>query len=148
MSQKNVEVVRRFEELMIPSLESKDSARARGGFEEVLTLLDPDVVFVVASSIPHGGEWVGHEGFMKMCGTFRTAWNHIHPGHLEYVDAGGDQVIIVIDGVTFQSKETGKTVRHNMIELVTVRDGKITRFVPYYWDTALLVEAYGGVHVA
>jgi ketosteroid isomerase-like protein len=32
-----------------------------------------------------------------------------------------------------------------MIEIVTVRDGKITELVPYYWDTARLVKACGGV---
>lgn len=148
MSQENVEVVRRFEGMMIPSLETGDRASARGGFENVLELLDPEVELIVASSLPHGGEWIGHEGFMNMCQTFRAAWNHLHPGHLEYIDAGEAHVVIVIDGVTFQSKETGKTVSHQMIELFTVRNGKITSLVPYYWDTALLVQACNGAHSA
>jgi ketosteroid isomerase-like protein len=144
MSQENVEVVKRFEELMIPSLGEDDNAAARAGFNEVMKLLDPDVRFVVADSIPHGGEWVGHEGFLQMCETFQNAWNHIDGGNLEYFDLGGDRVLIVVDP-TFQSKETGETITHLMIEIVTVRDGKITELVPYYWDTARLVRACGGV---
>jgi len=145
MAQENVEVVKRFEEMMIPSLGAKDSSRARGGFHEVLELLDPEIVLTVASSLPHGGEWLGHDGFLKMCETFRGAWNHIDGGHLDYFDGGDDRVIIVVDP-TFQSKATGKTIHHRMVEIFSVQNGKITRLVPYYWDTALLVEACGGVH--
>ncbi len=115
MAQENVEVVRRFEEMMIPSLGAKDSSHARGGFDEVLELLDPEIVLTVASSL------------------------------LEYFDGGDDRVIIVVDP-TFQSKATGKTIHHRMVEIFSVQNGKITRLVPYYWDTALLVEACGGVH--
>ncbi len=139
----NIELWKKFLATMIPTLGVADSSVARKGMEETLALLDPDFVCPAAFSIPHGGVWRGHEGFVKMGETFREAWIHHGSSH-EFFDLGDGRILIIIEP-TFESKATGETITHKMIEIVTFRDGKITEIVPYYWDTVPLVEAGGGV---
>jgi len=45
VSQENIEVVQRFESLMVPSLEETDEDAAQHRQEEILSILDPEVVF-------------------------------------------------------------------------------------------------------
>jgi ketosteroid isomerase-like protein len=35
-----------------------------------------------------------------------------------------------------------------MVELITVRNGKIVDFIPFYWDTVQIAEAAGGIETA
>ena len=56
MSKANVDVVKRFEELM----EAHEAHRnTTGDYAPVLELLDSDISVRVCESLPHGGEWVG-----------------------------------------------------------------------------------------
>jgi ketosteroid isomerase-like protein len=147
MSQENVEVVKRFETMMVPSLQEEDEATAQGGFEQILELLDENVAFRPTPSLPHGGDWIGHDGFFKLGEAFIAAWELPTGVEFEYLDGGGDKVVILarFDSV---SRHTGKTVEFKMVEIVTVRDGKITELVPYYYDTIPIVEAAGLLETA
>ena len=75
MSQENIEVVQRFESLMVPSLEETDHDAAHRRQEEILAILDPEVVFFATPSLPHGGTYVGHDAFFKMGEQFRDLWD-------------------------------------------------------------------------
>jgi hypothetical protein len=35
-----------------------------------------------------------------------------------------------------------------MVELITVRNGKIVDFIPFYWDTVQLAQGAGGLEAA
>jgi uncharacterized protein len=144
VSKENVDVVKRFESLMVPSLEEGDAAVGGGGLDQVLELLDPDVAFHACTSIPHGGDYVGHERFLKMCDQFRELWNLVGGVELEYLD-GGDDRVITLASFTAQSRHTGRSVPIRMVEVVTVRNGKIAELVAYYYDTAPIIEAGGGI---
>ena len=144
MSKENVEVVKRFESLMVPSLEERDATVAEGGFDQVLALLDPQVAFHASPSIPHGGDYIGHDRFLRMCDQFRELWNLVGAVDLEYLDAGDDRVI-TLASFTAESRHTGRSVPIRMVEVVTVRNGKITELVAYYYDTVPIIEAGGGV---
>ena len=144
MSSENVEVVKRFESLMVPSIEEDDARAAGSGFDQVLALLDPDVTFHATSSLPHGGKYTGHDSFLKMCEQFRDLWDLVGGVELQYIDGGGDKVI-TLASFTAESKHTGKTVPVRMVEEVTVRDGKIVELVAYYFDTVPIIEAGGGI---
>jgi len=147
MSQENVEIVKRFETMMVPSLEEEDESAAQGGFEQILELLDENVAFRPTSVLPHGGDWIGHDGFMKMGEAFSKAWDLVDGVNFEYLDGGGDKVVILAS-FTITSRETGRSVPVRMVEIVTVRDGKITELVPYYYDTIPIVEAAGRLETA
>jgi len=140
-----LDVVMRFESLMVQRLRTEDGVSAEERSRQILELLDPDIVFHVTPSLPHGGDHVGHDGFFELGEAFTRTWNLIEGGNHEYVDAGDNRVIVLTNPSVFQSKETGRVVSFRMVELVTVRNGKITEFIPFYWDTVAMVEAAGGV---
>src|SRR4051794_24716406 len=124
MSQDNVEVVKRFESMMVPSLDDDDPQAAEKGFQEILQLLHPDVAFHATKSIPHGGDYIGYDSFRNMSEQFRELWELVGGVELEYVDGGGDRVF-TLASFTMQSRHTGRRVPVQMVEVVTVRDGKI-----------------------
>jgi ketosteroid isomerase-like protein len=144
VSQENVDVVKRFEELMVPSLEEVDASAAERRMKQIFGLLDPDVAFHATPSLPHGGDYVGHEMFVKMGEQFRELWDLKGDVDLEYVDAGGDRVI-TLASFTIESRHTGRSVPVTMVEVVTVRDGRIAELVAYYVDTVPIIEAGGGI---
>jgi len=143
VSQENVDVVRRFEQLMVPALEESDAETSDRRLEQVKALLDPDVIFHASPTIPHGGTYRGYEAFFKMGEQFRDLWD-ISPGvELEYIDGGGDRVITIAKW-TGISKLTGRAVPVDMIEVLTIKDGRIKELRAYYEDTAALSEAADG----
>jgi hypothetical protein len=140
MSEENVEIVRRFQKLMVES-HARDDRTPAGGWGQVLDLLDPAISVPVCPSLPHGGDWVGHDGYLKMIEQV-TKWRTTIGGQRSsyILDAGEDHVLLVI---TFESKsvKTGRTFPIRMVELYTLRDGKITELIPYYWDIAPMLAA-------
>ena len=147
MSKENVEVVKRFESLMVSSIEHQHASGARGGFDQVLQLLDPGVVFRATTSLPHGGEFVGHDSFLKMGEQFRNLWKIVGRIDFEYLD-GGDDKVVTLASFTMESRRTGRSVPVRMVEIVTVRGGKIAELVAYYHDTVPIIEAGGGIRAA
>jgi ketosteroid isomerase-like protein len=143
VSQENVNVVKRFEQLMVPSLEETDPEASERRLAEVLAILDPDVVMYASPTIPHGGTYRGYDAFFKMGEQFRDMWDISDGVELRYIDGGGDLVITLAkwNGV---SRLTGKTAPVDMVEVVTVRDGRIKELRAYYEDTLVLSEAADG----
>jgi uncharacterized protein len=108
---------------------------------EMLDLIDPEFVIPVADSLPYGGRHLGREGFLTMGRRFAETWtilDHHHPS--EFLDIGEGRVL-VRNGPVFQSRLTGKSVAFEMVEVLTVRNGKLVSLVPYYFDTVQLLEA-------
>lgn len=131
MSQDKIEVVKRFEHLMT---EHESTEHPTGDYAEVLETLDPHVVVRVAASLPHGGEWVGHDGFIEMSNAVVGARRVTEPPEFTYLDGGGDYVIVLIS-FSHEVLNTGDKDSMRMVEVFTVRDGKITSLDPYYDDT-------------
>lgn len=128
MSQANVALVRRFEELMLLGPQSEHEP-----YKDVLELLAPDVRFRVGPSLPHAGEWTGHDGFLRMIGLVGAARRVTDPS-FTYLDAGDEHVVVLIafDHEVVATGERGVT---RMVEVITVRDDKIASLDPYYDDT-------------
>ena len=82
MSQKNVEIVRR---------EMEYSKRT----DEVLwDVVDPEIE-IHDHDVPDGDVFRGHAGWLKWESTFDDAWEHVSVEPEEYVDAGGDKVVLL-----------------------------------------------------
>jgi ketosteroid isomerase-like protein len=143
MSQENINVVRRFEELMVPALDESDAHASQKRLEEIKAILDPDVVFYASPTIPHGGTYRGYDAFFKMGEQFRDLWDISAGVELKYVDGGGDTVITLAKW-TGVSKLTGKAVPVDMVEVLTLKDGRITELRAYYEDTVALSQAADG----
>jgi ketosteroid isomerase-like protein len=139
-----IDVVKRFEDLMVPSLEETDAEASERRLAEITAILDPNVVFYATPSIPHGGTYVGHDAFFKMGEQFRDLWEIGDGVDIEYIDGGGDRVITLASW-TAVSRHTGKAVPVRMVEVLTIRDGRIQELRAYYEDTVPLIEAADGV---
>jgi uncharacterized protein len=144
MSQENIDVVKRFEALMVPSLEETDHDASEQRLRQILDLLDPEVTFYATPSIPHGGTYVGHDAFFKMGEQFRDLWEIGDGVQIEYIDGGGDRVITLAEWTAI-SRPTGKSVPVRMVEVLTIRDGRIKELRAFYEDTMSLSEAADGM---
>ena len=135
MSKADVEVVQEFEDAFV-----------RGDMEHVLSLLAPDIVVHEAPSVPYPGDHRGHEGFLRLADAFNSVWEIVSELELTFLDGGDGQVAAVVayDAV---ARATGVRLRQRMVEVYTVRDGRITDLDVYYRDTAAIVEATGGARV-
>jgi len=101
---------------------------AVGDFPGVVELLSEDVVFVQAASLPFGGEWRGHDGFVRMAERITAAWPGFQAAPRVFLESGSGEVAVVV-------QLTGDGLDMPMIELWTVSGDRITRCQPFYFDT-------------
>ncbi len=144
MSQENVETVKRFEKLMLAKEAGEDTS---DDYSKVLELLTPDVVVRVCPSLPHGGEWIGHDGFVDMSNAIVGARTVTDVPDFTYLDAGGDLVVVII-AFTHEVHDNSEVAPIRMVEIFTLRDGRIASLDPYYEDTVPFAIASGRVKAA
>jgi hypothetical protein len=132
MSKANVDLVKRFEELM----EAHEAHRnTTNDYGPVLELLDPDIRVRVCESLPHGGDWVGYDEFVQMANNAVAARTVTGEPEYTYLDPDDEHVIVLI---SFMHKvhETGEMIGPvRMVEVFKFRNGKIASLDPYYADT-------------
>jgi ketosteroid isomerase-like protein len=107
-------------------------------------LVDENCVVHIPASMPYGGDHVGPGGFQAMSDAMNATWRI--SGGLDniFVELGEDQVLCFVQW-TGESLHTGKTVPMRMAEFFRVDAGKIVEITIFYWDTAAVVDATGGV---
>ena len=124
-------------------VEAAYAAFAARDIPRLLDLLDPDVVWGQARnpSIPSSGTWQGIAGVTEWLriGNETEEVLQLEPRHL-LVD--GDMAA-VIRGTTVRVRATGIAYTTDFVHLVTVTDGKVTRFQELF-DTALAAAAFEG----
>ncbi|MEO3872618.1 nuclear transport factor 2 family protein [Nonomuraea sp. B12E4] len=121
---------------------------AAGGFgkasyESVAALLDPEVVLHQAPGLPFTGSgvWRGHEGMERFLAVFSEVWESME--FLEQEHWGDANTVIVRNRVRFRARATGKDVDTLILQLITVRDGRMLECRPFYWDPQGVAEACG-----
>jgi ketosteroid isomerase-like protein len=141
VSKENVDVVKQFETVMAARGDVDEASGNR--IEKALELLDANVVFRLSEFVPgHGGDWVGHEGFLNMCKAYSRVWEPAEGLEFEFLD-GGNEKVVILATFTRTARETGRSIPIKMVEVVTVRDGRITDFDAYYDDTVGMHHAIG-----
>jgi ketosteroid isomerase-like protein len=107
---------------------------AGASFDGIGATLHPDVQLHQSPDLPWGGEWRGYEGF--------KGWSVEMSRHFDIVDVQdaqflttGNQVVVLCT-LTTRSRNTGRTISAPMVQVVTVEDGRITEFRPFYWNVA------------
>jgi uncharacterized protein len=120
----DVEVVRRF-----------TSALVAGDVPACLELLHPENVFDEAAGLPFGGDYSGPEGFIRLLKDVSRLFE-VKLSEPAVSDAG-DCVMVRLTG-TFTSRATGRTLETPVVDLYTVRDGKVARVDVFYKDTSAM----------
>lgn len=126
MSAEDVEIVRRF-----------TSALRDGNVPACLELLHPDNTFDEATGLPFGGDYSGADGFLRLLKDVVRQFE-VKLSEPELSDAG-HCVMVRLTG-TFTSRATGRTVEMPVVDLYTVRDGKVAHVDVFYKDTRVMYE--------
>ena len=139
MSQENVEIVRRSFELF-----------SQGELDAWRETVDPDIGWDISAhplpDVPNQGR--GREAFATdMLATYMTGWNDYSAEIKEAVEAGEDNVLVVLHE-TATMRQTGVTLDRDLVQLWTVK-GKRGTFLRVFKTRAEALEAaraheYGG----
>ena len=133
MSQENVAVVRSSFELFF-----------QGEFDAWLETIDPDIGWDISAhplpDVPNQGR--GREAFATdMFATYLSGWNDYSAEIREAVEAGDDNVLVVLHE-TATMRQTGVTLDRDLVQLWTVR-GRRGTFLRVFKTRAEALEAAG-----
>jgi ketosteroid isomerase-like protein len=112
-----------------------------GDRDEILALLSDDVEWWVAGppEIPYAGSFRGRDEVGQFFATFNGAIDYESWDAHEFIAEG--QTVVVVGEESWRAKPSGQLVDNPWVLVITVRDGKITRFRAYE-DTAAAKEAF------
>ncbi|MFF2555523.1 nuclear transport factor 2 family protein [Nocardia sp. NPDC058058] len=106
-------------------------------FEGMAAHLAADVVMYQASSLPYGGEWRGHEGFRKFIAAMGENWDGLWFDEQQFL-SDQNRVVVYSRG-RLRARRTGRTLNTSLLQWISFRDGLITEFRPYYYDTSAVL---------
>ncbi|WUN35630.1 nuclear transport factor 2 family protein [Kitasatospora sp. NBC_00315] len=111
----------------------------RARFDGLAECLDPEVVMYQAPGLPYGGTWRGPSGIEEFMAAMSVAWQSLEFLEQRFV-VDGDSVVVLNRG-RLRARASGRVLDTSVMQLITVKDGLITEFRPFYWDTAAVAEA-------
>jgi ketosteroid isomerase-like protein len=114
---------------------------AKGGasFDDMAATLHPDVILHQSPDLPWGGEYVGHQGFKDWSIAMSDCFDYLDVKDPEFFEMA-DKIVIVCR-LTTRSRLHGNEMSRPMAQVVTVKDGKISEFRPFYWNVPDYVRA-------
>lgn len=105
---------------------------AGASFDEMAATLDPNIQLHQSPDLPWGGEYIGHQGFRDWATAMSNCFDYLDVKDPEFFDSG-DKIVILCRLHT-RSRANGTLLDHPMAQVVTVKDGKISEFRPFYWN--------------
>lgn len=113
-----------------------------GDFSVIAETLDPECVMIQPDSLPYAGEWRGHGGFERWMIAFGEQWAALSVQEPRFFPTG-EGVVFVRSTVVARAKATGVELTWPLLQMITVRNGRILEIQPFYWDTAQVASALG-----
>ncbi|QFG23649.1 nuclear transport factor 2 family protein [Actinomadura sp. WMMB 499] len=112
----------------------------KADYDQVAAYLDPDVVLHQAPGLPFTGTgtWRGRDGMERFLARFSEVWES-----MEFLDQehwGGNDTLVVHNRVRFRSRATGREIETLIVQLITLRDGRMLECRPFYWNPAAITE--------
>jgi len=111
----------------------------KASFDELAMYLDPDVVTYQGTSLPYGGTWRGHRGMQEHFAAMSQAWESFDILEQKYLDHG--DTITVHSQIRARARATGIELDFPIVQLITIRDGRIIEFQQFYRDTVPIADA-------
>jgi ketosteroid isomerase-like protein len=128
MSQENVEVVRRVNELF-----------SKGDLDEWAEHWGPEVIVTAPKGWPEGEELQGIEAWRRQTERLRDSWEEARAEVDEIRPVGDDQVLARIRYVT-RGRDTAMSFDTSMAAVFLLRGGRIVR-ARYFWEYDEALEA-------
>ncbi len=132
------DVLMRFYEAEASYMKERDES-GTASFNEMRETMDPQVVLHQSPDLPFGGEYVGHQGYERWAITMSALFDKLEVTEQVFFETG-NQVVVVCRFIT-RSRVNGSVQDFPMTQVVTVREGKITDFRPFYWNVPAYVAA-------
>lgn len=101
--------------------------------------VDPEVEFVQAPSLPHGGVHRGYAGAREMREMIADRWK-VAVRHDHMWDVPEDDAIFLYITQEWTSTETGKTVKFPTLQWISFKDAKMTRLEIFVQDTKKIID--------
>ncbi|WP_242382627.1 nuclear transport factor 2 family protein [Actinomadura luzonensis] len=113
----------------------------KASYEQVAEHLDPEVVLHQAPGLPFtgSGTWRGHDGMERFLARFSEVWESME--FLEQEHWGDEDTVVVKNRVRFRARATGEEVDTLIVQLITVRNGRMLECRPFYWDPQAIAAA-------
>ena len=108
-------------------------------FNEMRETMAPDVVLHQSPDLPYGGDYLGYEGYEQWAVKMSSIFDKLEVAEREFFEQG-EKVIVVCRFIT-RSRINGSVQDFPMAQVVTVRNGKIVDFRPFYWNIPAYVAA-------
>lgn len=99
-----------------------------------------DVVLHQADSLLYGGTWHRHDGMARFFLAMSLAWERFDILDQRFLGVDGETVV-VHSRIRARARATGRELEFPIVQTIEVRDGRIARVRPFYWDTAAIAEA-------
>ncbi|MCP9950015.1 nuclear transport factor 2 family protein [Actinomadura madurae] len=120
-----------------------EGGQGKASYDQAAACLDPEVVLHQAPGLPFtgSGTWRGRDGMERFLARFSEVWES-----MEFLDQqhwGDGETVVVRNRVRFRARATGREVETLILQLITVRDGRMLECRPFYWDPAAIAEACG-----
>jgi len=131
-STSNIDVVRSF----------YDNLASEETFPAALELMDDDFVVHCPPGLPWGRDYHGREGMIELITAVASTVSMAGEGPMEFYDAG-DRVFVAAKG-RYTSLKNGNSAVTSVVEVLTVRDGKLLVMDIYYKEP----EAVAGLDAA
>jgi ketosteroid isomerase-like protein len=96
-------------------------------------ILDPEIQFFEAESLPYGVTARGIAATLQGVGGMMNAWSKIHVDIEEFAAAG--DLVIAYMRFTGTARATGKIYDAVCAEVFRFRAGRVIEWRPVYWDT-------------
>jgi uncharacterized protein len=109
------------------------AALAAGDMQAVLELIDPEIEVEINTGrpdLPEGHRLHGHAGFLENLEQLKEVFEDIEVRPEEFIEVGDDQLVVVIY-TAGRGKGSGIRVENCVAHVLTLRDGKATRFRVY-----------------
>lgn len=115
-------------------------AMRSGDIDTCLEMVDPDLVFSEAESLPFGGEYHGKDGFLQL---LRNVGRHLKVELAAPEITGGDGLVAVRVHGTMTARATGRSMPMDVVDLYRLSAGKVTRVEVFYKEPTAVADLCG-----
>lgn len=124
------EVVRKFDTAVMET----------GDFDLAMEYAHPDFTVRESPNLPYRGTYVGRQGLDELLEDVTHWFEFLEPVKMEF--RGVDEALVIGRFSTrARLRATGEEIDFLVVEMATVRDGKVADIEPFYYDQKPLLDA-------
>ncbi len=113
--------------------------QGNAGFEAMAATLDENVVLHQSPDLPFGGEYIGRARYKEWADAMGAIFDRVDVQDARWFEDG--DTLVILCTLETRTRATGEVMRMPMAQAVTVREGKITEFRPFYWNVPAYTAA-------